>query len=86
VKQAIADLGESADAFLCDVHRGTVTDVRLHAELHLRRLREFVRATGVDLDQVPAWSRHATSWRAVARIAAAGDRHPAPGRERLNAR
>jgi len=85
VDQAIADLSESVDAFLRDVHNGAVADARADAELHLRRLREFVRSTGVELNQVPAWTRSVSSWRAVARIAAAEDRRRTPGRERLNA-
>jgi hypothetical protein len=90
VDQAIADLSESASAFVRRVHEGRADDVHAEAEMHLRRLREFVRRTGVNLEQVPAWSRSATSWTAVARIAAADDRRRTrptvrPRKERSNA-
>jgi stage V sporulation protein SpoVS len=69
VNQAIADLGETARTFLYGVHAGDVADVRATANAHLRRLREYVRRTGIDLDTVPAWHDHITNWRAIARLA-----------------
>ena len=72
MNQAIADLSAEATALLERTHEGTAHDVRAAADAHLRRLREFVRCTGVDLNDVPAWSAHTANWRALARLAGRG--------------
>lgn len=69
VNQAMADLGRYAVAFLVQVHEGEIADARGVAELHLRRLREFVRRSGVTPDEVPSYRAHTATWRAVARLA-----------------
>jgi hypothetical protein len=65
----MADLGRYAVAFLVQVHDGEVADARGIAELHLRRLREFVRRSGVSPDEIPSYRAHTATWRAVARLA-----------------
>lgn len=69
VNQAIADLSAEAAALLQRTHEGEAPDARLAADAHLRRLREFVRCTGIDLNDVPAWNTHTANWRAIARLA-----------------
>ena len=70
VNQAIAALSSEAVAFLCALHNGDVQDdPHAVASEHQRRLREFVRCTGVDLSEIPAWNANTTSWRAIARLA-----------------
>jgi len=69
LNQAIADLSAAAAEFLQQVHEGAVPDVRVAADEHLHAVREFARCTGVDLNEVPAWTDNITNWRAVARLA-----------------
>jgi len=69
LNQAVADLSVDAIAFLQQVHDGVAEDVRATAAHHQRRLREFVRATGVTLNDLPAWQANTTGWRAIARLA-----------------
>jgi hypothetical protein len=71
----MADLGRYAVAFLVQVHNGDVADAKGVAELHMRRLREFVRRSGVSPDEVPAYRAHTSTWRAVARLASAVTEH-----------
>jgi len=66
---AVADLSADAQAFLRRVHEGLEPDARAGAALHQRRLREFVRATGAWLDDLPSWRANITGWRAIARLA-----------------
>jgi hypothetical protein len=66
---AVADLSSDAQAFLLRVHCGDEPDVRSGAAMHQRRLREFVRATGVWLEDLPSWRANITGWRAIARLA-----------------
>jgi hypothetical protein len=69
LNQAVADLSADVIAFLQQVHDGVAEDVRATAAYHQRRLREFVRATGVTLNDLPAWQANSTAWRAIARLA-----------------
>lgn len=69
LNQAVADLSADAGAFLREVHQGTAGDVHATAEHHSRKLREFVRSTGVVLDDLPARNANITGWRAIARLA-----------------
>ena len=69
VNQAIADLSAEVTTLLQRAHEGATDDLRAAAAAHLRRLREFVRCTGVDLNDVPAWNAHTANWRAIARLA-----------------
>ena len=69
VEQAVADLGDGARMFLERLHRDEVHDVRGEASLHLRRLREFARLHGADLDAMASYQANITNWRAVARLA-----------------
>lgn len=67
--QAVADLSEAAWYFLQRVHRGAEAAVSGTAATHLQKLRELARCTGVALDDVPAYRRNTTNWRAIARLA-----------------
>ena len=69
VEQAVADMGNAARAFLERLHRDDVIDARSEASLHLRRLREFSRLHGVDLDAMASYEENITNWRAIARLA-----------------
>ena len=69
MNQAIADLSEKVRDFLCAVHAGYIADAPASADAYMRRLREYVRHTGVDLADVQAWHDNSTNWRAVARLA-----------------
>ena len=69
LNQAVADLSADVDAFLREIHQGTVGDVHASAEHYSRKLRELVRSTGVVLDDLPAWKANITGWRAIARLA-----------------
>lgn len=69
LNQAVADLSSDAAAFLRQVHAGGTGDAHATAAQHPRRLREFVRATGATLEDLPAWNANITGWRAVARLA-----------------
>ena len=69
LNQAVGDLSADVIAFLRRVHDGVAEDVRATAAQHQRRLLEFVRATGVTLNDLPAWQANTTAWRAVARLA-----------------
>src|SRR5438128_924327 len=65
-----AALTNDAVVFLCRLHNGDIADdAHTVAADHHRRLREFVRCTGVDLSEIPAWNANTTSWRAIARLA-----------------
>jgi hypothetical protein len=69
LNQAVADLSADAAAFLQQVHAGVAGDAHATAARHLRRLREFVHATGATLEDLPAWNANITGWRAIARLA-----------------
>ena len=69
LNQAVADLSAGAIASLRQVHAGVAIDPRATAAQHLRTLREFVRATGATLEDLPAWHANITGWRAIARLA-----------------
>ena len=69
VEEAVADMGNAARSFLARLHREDVIDARCEAGLHLRRLREFSRLHGVDLDAMASYEANITNWRAVARLA-----------------
>jgi hypothetical protein len=69
LNQAVADLSVGAIATLRQVHAGVAIDPRATAAIHLRTLREFVRATGAALEDLPAWNANITGWRAIARLA-----------------
>jgi len=69
LNQAVADLSADASAFLQQVHAGAAGDAHATAARHLRRLREFARATGAPLEDLPGWKANITGWRAFARLA-----------------
>jgi hypothetical protein len=69
VNQAVADLSGNVFEFLCALHAGDVVAPRSVAEMHMHRLRELARETGVALDELPAYQVNITNWRAVARLA-----------------
>ena len=69
VEQAVADLSDGARMFLERLHRDEVHDARGEATLHLRRLRQFARLHGADLDATASYRANITNWRAVARLA-----------------
>ncbi|MBI5284445.1 MAG: hypothetical protein HY874_05045 [Chloroflexi bacterium] len=69
LNQAVADLSAGVMASLRQVHAGVAIDARATAAQHLRKLREFVRATGATLEDLPAWNANITGWRAIARLA-----------------
>jgi len=69
VEQAVADLGYAAYTLLERVHRMEVPSPGHEAALHLRRLREFARLQGCDLDGSASYQANITSWRAIARLA-----------------
>ncbi len=71
--QAIADFSAEAASLLRRARAGETDDVRAEAGAHLRRLREFVRCTGVELNELPAWNEHIASWRALAALAGSAD-------------
>ncbi len=71
LNQAVAEISAGAFAFLCAVHNSEVDDVRMTADAQMHQLREFVRATGARLDDLPAYRANTTNWRAVARLAGA---------------
>jgi hypothetical protein len=69
VQQIIADLTARADALAREAQHAPSADVRAAAEEQLRALREFVRCTGIDLNDLPAWTSNITVWRAIATLA-----------------
>jgi len=70
VNQAVAALTNDAVVFLCRLHNGDIADdAHTIAAEHHRRLRDFVRCTGVDLSEIPVWNANTTNWRAIARLA-----------------
>ena len=71
LNQAVAEISAGAFALLCAVHNSEIGHVSATADAQLRRLREFVRATGAWLDDLPAYRENTTNWRAVARLAGA---------------
>ena len=69
--QAVAELSEDAFTFLCDVQNRDIDDARVMADAHSHQLREFTRATGAVLGDLPGHHAHITSERAVAQLASA---------------
>jgi hypothetical protein len=67
--QAVVEISADAFAFLCAIHNSEIEHAQRQSDAHLHRLREFTRATGAALEDLPAYNANITSWRAVARLA-----------------